>query len=273
MPLTPKQQRFVDEYLIDLNATQAAIRAGYSAHTANEMGAENLAKPSIAAAIAEAVDARKERTEITADKVLRHWWALATADPNELIEFRRTCCRSCYGVGGGYQRTALEMERDRSAHAKAIAAFKPGKGKEPPGAFNEQGGAGYDPREEPNDACPVCFGEGVGAVFPKDTRSLSDSARKLYAGVKQTKEGLEIKVHDQAAALANVAKHLGMFTDKLEVSGPGGAPLLTRVSVVCHRVAAEERPAIRGGGADPGDAAGIGSPDQPAPGPGESVGV
>jgi phage terminase small subunit len=49
--LTPKQARFVHEYLIDLNATQAAIRSGYSKHTANEIGAENLAKPSIRAAV------------------------------------------------------------------------------------------------------------------------------------------------------------------------------------------------------------------------------
>ena len=47
MSLRGKQQRFVDEYLIDRNATQAAIRAGYSQRTANEIGAENLAKPSI----------------------------------------------------------------------------------------------------------------------------------------------------------------------------------------------------------------------------------
>ncbi len=53
--LTPKQQRFVEEYLIDLNATQAAIRAGYSEKTANEIGAENLAKPSIAKAIQDAL--------------------------------------------------------------------------------------------------------------------------------------------------------------------------------------------------------------------------
>lgn len=69
-PLTAKQKRFVDEYLIDLNATQAAIRAGYSSHTANEIGAENLAKPSIAAAVAAAVEARKQRTEISQDYVL-----------------------------------------------------------------------------------------------------------------------------------------------------------------------------------------------------------
>lgn len=49
--LTPKQQRFVQEYLIDLNATQAAIRAGYSKKTAEQIGYENLRKPEIAAAI------------------------------------------------------------------------------------------------------------------------------------------------------------------------------------------------------------------------------
>ena len=49
--LTPKQQRFVDEYLIDLNATQAAIRAGYSPKTAHSIGAENLIKPEVQKAI------------------------------------------------------------------------------------------------------------------------------------------------------------------------------------------------------------------------------
>ena len=68
--LTPKQQRFVEEYLIDLNATQAAIRAGYSPRTANEQGAQNLAKLSISEAIAEAQAKREERTQITQDYVL-----------------------------------------------------------------------------------------------------------------------------------------------------------------------------------------------------------
>jgi len=68
--LTPKQQRFVEEYLIDLNATQAAIRAGYSEKTAQQMGSENLLKPVIAEAIAEAQNKRSERTEINQDYVL-----------------------------------------------------------------------------------------------------------------------------------------------------------------------------------------------------------
>ena len=69
--LTPKQQRFVDEYLIDLNATQSAIRAGYSPKTANEQGAQNLAKLSIAEAIKEAQKERQNRTLVTQDDVIR----------------------------------------------------------------------------------------------------------------------------------------------------------------------------------------------------------
>ena len=70
MKLTAKQQRFVDEYLIDLNATQAAIRAGYSENTAGEMGWENLKKPQIAAAIEAAKAERSEKTRIDANWVL-----------------------------------------------------------------------------------------------------------------------------------------------------------------------------------------------------------
>ena len=69
--LTPKQRRFVDEYLLDLNATQAAIRAGYSACTANEQGARLLANASIAAAVQSGQNARSERVRITQDDVLR----------------------------------------------------------------------------------------------------------------------------------------------------------------------------------------------------------
>lgn len=69
--MTPKQQRFVEEYLIDLNATQAAIRAGYSADTARSIGSENLSKPDIADAIAEGAAKRSEQAGIDAAYVLR----------------------------------------------------------------------------------------------------------------------------------------------------------------------------------------------------------
>lgn len=69
--LTDKQKLFVDEYLIDLNATQAAIRAGYSEKTAKDIACENLAKPNIADAIAKAQQERSSRTLISADEVIK----------------------------------------------------------------------------------------------------------------------------------------------------------------------------------------------------------
>lgn len=70
MALTPKQERFVQEYLVDLNATQAAIRAGYSQKTADRIGPELLGKTCVSQAIQTALKKRQERTEITQDYVL-----------------------------------------------------------------------------------------------------------------------------------------------------------------------------------------------------------
>ena len=69
--LTAKQRRFVEGYLIDLNATQAAIRAGYSEKTAGQVGFENLKKPQIAAAVSKAKRERSEVTKIDAEWVLK----------------------------------------------------------------------------------------------------------------------------------------------------------------------------------------------------------
>ncbi len=69
--LTPKQSLFIKEYLIDLNATQAAIRAGYSEKTANEQGCQNLAKLNISEAVNKALQERAEQLDIDAEWVLR----------------------------------------------------------------------------------------------------------------------------------------------------------------------------------------------------------
>lgn len=79
MALTPKQQRFVDEYLVDLNATQAAIRSGYSAKTADVQGPRLLGNVKVAAALAEAKTARSERTRISSDWVLEQQQALVAS--------------------------------------------------------------------------------------------------------------------------------------------------------------------------------------------------
>jgi len=80
MALTPKQSRFVAEYLGDLNACQAAIRAGYSARTAQKIGSENLSKPEVKRAIDEALARRAARVEVKADDVLRELLRLAGTD-------------------------------------------------------------------------------------------------------------------------------------------------------------------------------------------------
>lgn len=83
--LNAKQSRFVEEYLVDLNASAAARRAGYSVKTADAIGRENLGKPAIAAAIAEAQAVRSKRTGITADRVLLELAKIAFFDPRSLF--------------------------------------------------------------------------------------------------------------------------------------------------------------------------------------------
>lgn len=86
MKLTDKQERFCQEYLIDLNATQAAVRAGYSEKTANEQGSQNLVKLSIQNRISELKKERSKRTEIEADRVLKELARVAFADPRKLYD-------------------------------------------------------------------------------------------------------------------------------------------------------------------------------------------
>ena len=86
--LTAKQKKFVEEYLIDLNATQAAIRAGYSTESAKEIGCENLTKPNVKAEIDTAIAERSRRTGINQDRVLRELAKIAFVNPNDVINFR-----------------------------------------------------------------------------------------------------------------------------------------------------------------------------------------
>lgn len=87
--LTAKQQRFVEEYLIDLNATQAAIRAGYSTKSARDIGCENLAKPNIRACIDKAMAERSKRTGINADRVLQELARIGFVNPKDIINFNK----------------------------------------------------------------------------------------------------------------------------------------------------------------------------------------
>lgn len=79
-PLTPRQRLFVAEYLVDHNATQAAVRAGYSAKTAEQQGSRLLTHPGVKAAVDEALAKQEKRLELKADDVLRELGRLALSD-------------------------------------------------------------------------------------------------------------------------------------------------------------------------------------------------
>ena len=150
--LTDKQQRFVEEYLVDLNATQAAVRAGYSAKTASVIGAENLAKPNIQKAIQARQEELKIKTEITQEWVLRRYAMIAGVDKRQFF----------------YDDGSLKpVSKWTEEMAAAVGGFD----------VVESGG-----------------GEGVPVVLKR------------------------LKFLDGKAALDSMARHLGMFKDKVEVS-------------------------------------------------------
>jgi phage terminase small subunit len=97
--LTPKQSRFVEEYLIDLNATQAAIRAGYSKKTAGQVGYENLRKPEIQRAVTAAKLERSTATEIDAAWVLK-----------KAVDLHRRCLQEIRPVLNPKTRKQLKTE-------------------------------------------------------------------------------------------------------------------------------------------------------------------
>lgn len=203
--------RFVAEYLLDLNATAAARRAGATG-TASNIGTRAyrmMQRPEIVAAIKKANDERKQRVEILADDVLRTVHDCAFADPNDIVQVRRGCCRHCHGEGGRYQYVD-QRELDR-----AKAAFEVSD----EGLLNtfEHGGIGFDAKLEPNPECADCGGVGGVYVHVNDTRYLSAAARSLYAGAKQTKDGIEVKLHPQDKHRELLMRHLGLLNDKLKI--------------------------------------------------------
>ena len=196
--LTPKQQLFVDEYIIDFNATRAAKAAGYSEESAQQIGSQNLSKLVIDNAITTAIADRRKRLRIDADTVLWKWWQIANADYNELSSVRRTACGFCHGDN-------LEV-----ADGDDVPAVILGK--------------------DINPDCTACAGEGEAYVHMADTTNLSPTAKMLYQGAENTKFGIKINAADRMKALDNVARHLGMFKDNVTVTVNPLDDLLKQVS-------------------------------------------
>ena len=167
--LTAKQQRFCDEYLIDLNATQAAIRAGYSEKRASEQAYQLLQKTTVQNHIAELQKEREKRTEITQDSVLHELALIAFAKASD------------------YARV---VEKDAMV-------------------------------EVDGNMVPVLDEDGnqvkYRTVEPILTDDLTEDQKKAIAVIKKGRDGFEIKPYSKIQALELLGKHLGMFTEKVEV--------------------------------------------------------
>ena len=202
--LDARQQRFVDEYLVDLNGTQAYMRAvpGTADRTAQVMAARWLGRVEIQAAIQAGRAAMQARTQITADKLLLQAAQIVMADPRELIETKVGCCRHCWGIDFKRQRTQVQRDADFEAWRKKA---------KPEEVFDEEGGTGFNPHLPPNPDCIECCGDGVSRDVIKDSRYLSPAAAQLYAGVKRTRHGIEVLMHDKATFAEKLWRHLGLY--------------------------------------------------------------
>ena len=220
--LTPRQQRFVEEYLVDLNGTQAAIRAGYSAHTANEQAARLLANVSVRSAIERGKSDVAARTGASVDELVSRMRQIILADPRELVKIKTGCCRYCYGDGHQYQRSEDERAYDLERWLM--------KGKAE-SDFDEKGGSGFNPALRPVETCPVCGGDGESRVVPLDTSTLSPGAALLYAGAKQTKYGLEVQMVSKEAMYEKLMRHLGGYAKDNEQAGKGIADLAKAIAI------------------------------------------
>ncbi|RHH25983.1 terminase small subunit [Desulfovibrio legallii] len=110
--LTPKQAEFVRQYLVDLNATAAAIRAGYSERTAKSQGQRLLTNVDVSAALAAAKAEREQRTEITQDRVVSELAKIAFADPRELME---------WGPEGVKLKDSAELTEEQAASVAEVS--------------------------------------------------------------------------------------------------------------------------------------------------------
>ncbi|HTG26096.1 MAG TPA: terminase small subunit [Reyranella sp.] len=208
-PLPPKQARFVELYVVDLNASKA-YREAYNCtdKVAETNGPRLLGNARVAEAIKVANLARSERTGITADEVIRDLIAIVRTDRNELVENQLVPCRYCYGKDFKYQFTPRELDRVKEAYDTKATKKTPD--------FDSQGGVGYTIKKAPNPACPECFGDGIHRVVLKDSRRLSPGAKLVYSGVKETKDGFEMKMESREFAWSLLAKHLGIGEPKTE---------------------------------------------------------
>lgn len=212
--LTMRQQLFVDEYLVDFNAYRAALRAGYTPASADTHACELLKHPLLKPHIDAGKADMRERTRPTRDRVLADIEIAANADINDIAQFRRHCCRHCWGIDHLYQYTPAEYEKSQELHE--IRRFQIlHDSKYDIGAFKAHSGDWYKKNREPNEECPECHGEGKSEVFFNDTRHLSRAGIIMYAGAEVGKDGIKVKSESKKSYIEMLAKHHKIFEDKV----------------------------------------------------------
>ncbi|MFC3615141.1 terminase small subunit [Lutimaribacter marinistellae] len=219
--LNDRQRRFVLAYLETSVAAQAAEKAGYK--QPHVQGPRLLSNVVVKAAIADGRSQIEQKAMLDATKVAELWAEIATADPNELTQHIHAPCRYCHGIDHAYQwKTKREFTEAKAAAVfdlysddalrEAAMAGQIEDARIP----DDAGGYGYRLTDDPNPDCPECSGFGIEITRMADTRKLKGGARILFDGVKETKQGIEIKMQDRGKALENLAKHFGMFAGKVD---------------------------------------------------------
>lgn len=236
-----RRARFVNFIILGYSATDAAREAGYSEHTSRVQGSRLLTNAAIAAEITRRRKDLADAVQVKADMLIREHLGIALADPNDVVEVRRNCCRYCWGQGGQYQMTQREMDERRASYDRSVEEIerrfksrKNAKGSDLQPVvpdFDDLGGVGFNKRRAPNAKCGECFGDGEEEVFVHDTRHVASSAKKLIRGFKRSKDGtVEVKLADQHAARIEAGKLAGLYVGKGE--GPGTSDLLELLTAV-----------------------------------------
>lgn len=179
------------------------------------------ARPHVAQRISELMRLAAEANEAGVAEVLRQYLQRLYADPRELTEVRVGPCRHCWGKGHRYQYTDGELADKRADHVARVARAVE-DGKPPPPDFDERGGGGYNLAGPINPDCPTCAGAGHHQVVLHDSRTYSEGALALFDGVKETKEGIEVKLASRTDALEKIARFVGFFeADNAQRGGEG----------------------------------------------------
>lgn len=230
-PLTKQERIFVKAYLKHKKPYDAAIEAGYSETIATSKAyswvSNGKLKPNVYNSIQAGLKKLEEKLELSAENVLKRYVEIANTDRNELVEMRMVPCHYCYGKDHKYQYTPSERDKAMEQHVRRLTNLKlvnedgmPNLEKYP---FDEKGGLGYTIHKEPHPECPECHGIGIEKVIYKNTNT--PAAAAIYSGVKETRHGKEIQLLSQKDALDAIARHLGLFNDKLKLQGDENNPL------------------------------------------------